>query len=274
MKTKFTLSLLLVLLFAADFALVPSAAWQYGIQMMPTTTYYDGTLMTTKGLDWSSAPSQYISFWESSNSTANGFVQNGIAYNGGTNTVCTGNGTVCLGSGKWALFFEYCFNCNPTTGTYYGNFVTPPSGWKATDTVYYSIAVYTTKGEYSFEFNDVTQSSTIYEKACWTPLLGEFGGNVGGIDESGSSSGYGNIYLNHMTLYAQASFNNAKNYGDGYTFYSGTSPSGDITYLYAANDGLIGFNSAIGGSHYTQNNQVLWYGSGTSSLQNFPKDQC
>jgi hypothetical protein len=171
--------------------------------MNPTTTYYNGVDMPTSGAvrarGGCTQTTGALSTWVSSSNTGTGggFAQNGIIWNGGSSYYCTPGPCPpghTIPPQTWEMFYTYCFVCSGSNQKYYGDVVNMPSGWSAGDHIYYTIAVYPSKGEYSFRFTDVSCSSWTQVNVCYTQVNGQFTGSVGGINEGGSGT-YGYVCL-------------------------------------------------------------------------------
>lgn len=282
MRSK-SISLVLPALLIASIVLlpIPAYAWQYGASMNPTTPNFDAYEMPTQGLqNWNTLSSgNGITFWVSASNTGSGggFAQNGFAVNNDTGvSVCygtapSGETQTCLSPGEWGIWFEYCFSCG-SGGTYYGNaeWSSPPGTVSPTDEWYFSGATYASKGEYSFLWYDASAGKAYTNYVCTLAVNGKFTGDVGGISESGASSGYGSIYVHGIALWAEIISNNTRNSGTTSAYNSGSSPSADHTYVASANDADIGFTSS--GSHTTSG--TLWNGNSHATDEDVPSDYC
>lgn len=255
---------------------IQAYAWTYGVSMTPTTTQYDAAEMPTSGLYWTTAPSgRAISFWVGASNTMTGFAQNGFAYNGEASNQCIafGNGgshSIC--GGHWGLWYEYCIVCTGASKVYYGDAVPVPSGWSTGDQISFSVATYTSKGEYSYLFKDGTHSSSTTVAVCNVSLSGVFGGAVGGLAENDSatgSTGWGNIYVDKIALWAEVISSGNRNEGAA-TVYDSSSLTAILLYNYTVNEEQLGFNT---GTHYS-GSSTLWTGSLGSTNENVPADLC
>lgn len=270
MKRRLDTKQLLIVLSAAIFLTLPVmhvSAWQYGPSMTPTTSQYDSIEMPTNGLFWSTAPSGgTVSTWVSSTTTGNNFAQNGFIYNGSNACVkVTDDSQHCVPANSWAMFYTYTIS-----GVYHGDVVLPPAGWNHGDQIYFSIAAYPSKGEFAFLFKDSTNGQSITVAVCQTAMSGSFTGNVGGLSESTLTSNLGNIYVDHIALWAQIQSTGRRNSGNTNAFCNGTPPSSDLIFIYAANDAQLGFNS---GTHYSCSSS-LWTANLGANNENFPVDLC
>ena len=143
-----------------------TGGWQYGASMSPpaTVTSWDAVEMPTSGLiNWNSlSGGQAIVIWtSSSNGNNGGFAQNGFYSNLSGSQVCFAHTPpnhiqVCVPTNSWALFYTYCMVCSGLNQIYYGDAITAPSGWSPGDHIFFSLAYYSTKGEYSFLFTDTS----------------------------------------------------------------------------------------------------------------------
>lgn len=140
---------------------------------------------------------------------------------------------------------------DPDVG-YVGDGVLPPSGWEASHDIYFSIAVYTSSGTLSFMFTNTNLGEYVGRKVS-NVAYGRFSGRVGGIVESGESSGFDNIYVDHIALWAQDISTGRRSSGPTYT-YDSQSPSSVLIYIYVYNDVQLGFNT---GTHYS-GGTLLW----------------
>jgi len=208
-------------------------------------------------------------FVDSYNSGA-GWAQVGIIWNGLSSYYCTPGPCPpghTIPPTSWGYFYTY----SPGV-SYYGDVVSVPSAWKYTDYVYYTEAVYTAKGEYSFRFTDTSQSgSYVQVSVCNTALNGLFHGTVAGANEGGTTGTYSGVYVRSITLYDQVLSSNQRNYGAG-SVGDSSSPSTDHLYYWGTNIYDLGFMNY--GSH-PQNGQQLWSSSGSlSGTQYLPSDGC
>lgn len=245
--------------------------------MTPTSgpsSLYDGVEMPTSGLfNWNSVSSgRGISFWTSSSNQLTGFAQNGFAVNQNDYSVCDGapapgNPQVCEPPHSWSVWYEYCFNC---AGTYYGNAIIPLAGWNPTDHIYFSIATYSSKGEYSFLFTDSTTGQSVAQWVCNTAVSGRFTGTVGALSEDSLTGGYGNVYLSSAALWAQVQSTGLRNSGNANAYNSGDSPSSNNINVISPNVFNLGFTA---GTHYT-NGALLWSGSYSIGNEDYPADHC
>lgn len=249
--------------------------------MNPTTTYYNGLDMPTSGMtcqpDTTCTGTTGVLFtWVSSTASNGGFSQNGIIWNGGSGSLCSPGPCPpghTIPPQSWGMFYTYCFVCSGSSAQYYGDVVNPPSGWSMADHIYYTEAVYPSKGEFAYQFTDVSCffcGSTVNVWVCYTQLNSQFTGVVGGINEGGSGT-YKYISVTSIDLFAQVSSNNQRNYGSGHAYDSG-SPSSDQIRVSGTNQFQLGFGN-VAGQHYS-NGYQLWSGSGTGGLEHFPPDKC
>ncbi len=223
-------------------------AWQYGLSMEPTTTEYDSVEMPTKGMYWTKTPNDVVVFFfVSSTTTDNVFVQNGYVYNGLNTYLSISGGTTAIPPHSWGMFWTY-HNSNG----YVGDGVLPLPGWEASQDIYFSIAVYTSSGTLSFMFTNSNLGEYIGRKISGV-AYGRFSGRVGGIAESSETSGFGNIYVDHVALWAQVLSTDKRNSGVTYV-YDSHSPSSVLIHIYVANDVQLGFNT---GTHYSDGT-TLW----------------
>jgi hypothetical protein len=184
--------------------------WQYGVSMGPSYSTYQSIEMPTAGMHWTTPPlgtNVVWAFWVSSTTTDSNFAQNGFIYNGQpSSSYCEVKGPTCIPPKSWGLFWTY----TDVLGNYYGSAILPPSGWNPGDHIYFSVAVYpATKidGDFAFWFTDSSNGQRIIVNACDALIGGQFSGNVGGISENPleATSGFGNIYVDQATLWAQSS---------------------------------------------------------------------
>ena len=96
---------------------------------------------------------------------------------------------------------------------------------------------------------------------------GKFTGRVGGIVESGESSGFDNIYVDHIALWAQDISTGRRNSGSTYV-YDSQSPSSVLIYIYVDNDVQLGFNT---GTHYS-GDTLLWDSTFSADNELVPPD--
>jgi hypothetical protein len=250
--------------------------WQYGVSMSPYYSAYDSVEMPTAGMHWTIPPNNaLIYFWVSSSTTDGVFVQNGYAYNGyDTDVPITNDSVHWLPARSWAMFWCYCIS-----GVCHGDGVPPPSDWNADDHIYFSIAVYPSQKTISFMFTDMSRCqlsgnaivcTAIAVKIIGVSFSGRLSGNVGGIAESYDTSGFGDIYVDKVALWAQDITIGERNCGNAYVYdaytYAPTayspSPNDVRIYVYDANVFQLGFNQ---GYHYSTGTQ-LWsadLGAGT-----------
>jgi len=256
--------------------------WTHGAQMSPTSSTYDAVEMPTASFSYTTLPSNgVVSWWVSSTTSGSTgvFAQVGVLYNGlsAGNYYAVGNGTTSEASGSAAFFYEY-FDptgaCSGSRGC--GNVVAIPSGWNAGDSVYYSISVYTSKNEISFQIYDYNAGAAINEYKCHdSKVVGIFSGNIAGVDESAYSSlNGGNTYVAHMALWAEV-IGTGRNSGSA-SVYTQNGPNGlqppaaDNITINSANDFNLGWTST--GSHPTSGS--LWSGSSSGSNEYVPPDGC
>lgn len=256
--------------------------WLYGIRMSPYYSEYDSVEMPTAGMHWVIAPNNAeISFWVGAFTTDNVFVQNGYIYNGLDRNLLVSYDTVhAIPPHSWAMFWTYCIGleCLVPQG-YHGDGIPPLSDWSADDHIYFSIAVYPSQKTISFMFTDMSKCqlsgnaivcTAIVVKIIGVSFSGRLSGYVYGIAESYNSSGFGNIYVDKVALWAQDITRGERNCGNAYVYdaytYAPTayspSPSDVRIYVYDANVFQLGFYQ---GYHYSAGTQ-LWsadLGAGT-----------
>lgn len=261
--------------------------WQYGLSMSPPVTYYDVAEMPTAGMFWNTAPSNVMfMFWVSSTTGDGWFLQVGYVYNGFSYWICINN---CAFGGNipphsWGLFYTY----EDPTGTYYGTGIPIPSGWQPGDHIYFSVAVYIpgvgpgsghNGPALEFLIDDHSRGTSTLATVCpqpnyWPPPPGQqLTGGVGGIaeDPNNAQSGYGNIHVDQVTLWAENVGGNIRYSNNVYAYDSG-SPQQITTYKYPNWFGefQVGFNKQ--GSHITSG--TLFSGSATYGLEDVPPDNC
>ena len=277
--TKIVVPLLVLAL-----TLVPTtaSAWWYGAQMVPNGPHDAAEMPAGSLQNWDTVNSgQSIGFWVGDTNTL-GFAQNGFTINKTPNTLCQANGwpnvkptgtqRTCQPPNSWAMFWTFCIDCNPADNAYYGNVVIPPSGWQPTDMFYFSVATYTSKGEYSFTFVDSTRSQSVTQAACGTTLQGRFSGKVGGITESGSPTNvYGSAYVGLAALWAEDASTGQRNSGNTYAKVDPGVPQEAHITVVASNVFDFGFQSS--GLHHTDQD-LLWSGGFIAGNENFPPDLC
>lgn len=235
--------------------------WQYGLSMSPSYSTYDAVEMPTAGMHWTTPPSgSGWFFWVSSTTQGGNFAQDGYVYNGDNAYLCISGGSDCIPPNSWGMFWTYIDG-----STYIGNGVPAPSGWNAGDHIYFSIAVYPSKGEMSFQFTDTTVGDTLYVWVCGdSAISGQFTGGVGGISEGGSSASFGNIYVDQATLWAESISTGQRVTGNVNVYSTTDAPSNALIYVYpssAFGEFQVGFNQ---GTHYSSG-QILFSGSDTSA---------
>ena len=227
---------------------------------------------TSGGVCQSSCTSTTAAFstWDGAFNAVSGFAQEGIVWNGQSSYYCTVGPCPpghTIPPQTWGFFYTYKLN-----GIYYGDTVAFPSGWSYTDHMYYTIAVYTAKGEYAFRFSDVGKPTSIQVNVCNVAFSGLFSGQIDGYNEQQSPSGtYSGVYISTIDLYDQVLTGNHRSYGPGYVTDL-SSPSKDHIYLYGTNQYSLGFVNGSGWTHYS-NGYQLWSGSGSpGGTEYFPTD--
>jgi hypothetical protein len=244
--------------------------WQYGPQMTPSYSTYQAIEMPTAGLHWTTAPSGAgWSYWVASTTQYNNFAQNGFFYNGQSYTVCIESGSTCVPPHSWAMFWTF----TDEVGNYYGNGILPPSGWNPGDHIYFSVAVYpATKidGDFAFWFTDSTNGQRYIINGCNALIGGYFTGNVGGLSESSQTSGFGNIYVDQATLWAESSFTSQRVSGATSAYNSGA-PSTALINIEGGQTGSFGiFQTGFNSGQNYLNGHSLTPGSSTLGLEDFP----
>ncbi len=243
-----------------------SSSWKYGLSMIPTVSQYDAVEMPAAGMHWTTAPSgTSILFWVSSTTTGGNFAQNGYVYNGLSAYLCIADGSTCIPPNSWGMFYTYT-----VSGVYHGNGVLPPSGWNAGHNIYFSIAVYPSKGEFSFQFDDKSRGQATIVGVCHAGISGRFQGNVGALSEDGNTGSFGNIYVDRLALWDEVLSTSQRNSGNTNAYAEQTPPSSDLIYIYTANVAQLGFNI---GTHYASGTR-LWNGNFYSGLEDVPPDVC
>lgn len=180
---------------------------------------------------WTTAPSGvWVAFFVCSTTTDGVFAQNGYIYNGLDAYLSISGGSTTIPPHSWGMFWTYY---KPNVG-YVGDGVLPPSGWGAYHDIYFSIAVYPSSGTLSFMFTNLGE---YVGKKVSGVAYGRFSGRVGGIVESDRTSGFGNIYVDHIATWAQVISAGRRNSGSTYV-YDVQSPSAVLIYIYADNDVL------------------------------------
>lgn len=236
-------------------------AWFYGVTMDPSRTEYDSIEMPTNGMYWTSPPDGSVLFFFVCATTNDSvFAQNGFVYNGLNDPLkITQFGTTDIPPHSWGMFWTYS---TPLVG-YKGDGILPPPGWDHTDPIYFSIAVYPSTNCLSFMFTNAYHGPpiVIYRTVVVNEL---FTGNVGGLSESGERSGFGDIYVNSVAVWAQVP--GEREVGPGYVYDGNYAPYSVLIYKYGANDVRVGF---YGGSHYSAGYQ-LWSSSMGAGEENYP----
>jgi len=173
------------------------------------------------------------------------------------------NGKIGLPPHSWGMFLTYY-----KSGTYYGDIVLPPAGWNAYDAIYFSIAVYPSSGCVSLMFTKGSTGAHIHVKV-YPPAYGRLSGNVGGLSESDNKymTGFGNIYVDQIALWAQVLSTGRRNSGPTYV-YDSSSPSSVLIYVYRPNVVKLGFS---GGTHYP-GGTCLWSNTYSGNNEYFPPD--
>ena len=199
--------------------------WFYGVSMAPPYTEYDSIEMPTSGMDWTSPPvGSFFGFWVGATTKDNWgndwvFAQCGYLYNGLNQGIKMPNGPTTIPAHSWTLFWTYAY---VPYNLYYGDVVLPPSGWLHTHPIYFSIAVYPSSNCLVFMFTNPSQSPPILEYRS-VVLYEPFAGNVGGLAESGERSGFGDIYVDRVAVWAQIP--EQRSCGPGNTYDVNTAPN-------------------------------------------------
>lgn len=245
-----------------------SSAWQYGVSMQPTYQQYNGIVMTTQGVQFTNPPTNAaVTIWGSSTTTDGYFAQSGIFYNF-ENVGVAIPGSQQVPSQSWTLFWTYA-----VSGQYYGNTISPPSGWNYKDNIVYSISVYPNKGEFSFLFTDTSNGQTASAYTCGTGVSGEFNGNVGGLFEGlplQAGVSYGNIQENNIGVWAQSFSTGQMNSGNARALATSDAPSSVLIDVLANNNAHVGFSQ---GTHYASG-ASLWSANQNEANQYVAKDLC
>lgn len=230
----------------ADRPYTSGGDWQYGLSMSPSYSSYYGIEMPTAGMHWTTAPNNAeIFFWESSTTSNGNFAQNGYGYNGLNSYLCVESGPTCIPPHSWGMFWTYT---DPGYG-YIGNGILAPTGWNAGDHIYFSIAKYSGRyGIFVFWATDATNGQRYAITLCDYSIAGAFQGGVGGIAEGGPASGYGNVYLDQITLWAQSGPSGSRVSDTVRSYNPGGAPSNVLTYIEGRPSyGIfqLGFNQGI-----------------------------
>lgn len=248
------------------------AGWQYGVSMAPPYTEYQSIEMPTSGMDWTSPPVGVSYYFFVSATTEDGvFAQCGFAYNGRNIFIRLQGGNTSLPPHSWGMFWMYL---KPGVG-YIGDNILPPSGWSSTHQIYYSIAVYPSEDCLSFLFFNSNRNEEI--PIHRTVVVDElFTGRVGGLAESKERSGFGDIYVDRVAVWAQIQIPEQRSCGPGYAYDGNTAPyDADVLscvriYKYADLPFVVqvGFYN---GTHYSHNT-ILWSSTYYAGPENFPPE--
>jgi hypothetical protein len=150
---------------------------------------------------------------------------------------------------------------------YHGDYILPPSGWQSYHSIYFSNAVYVSSGGLSFLFKDSTINDNRLVKVS-SVAYGRMSSGVYGVVESLQTTGFGNIYLNNIAVWAQVQSTGRRNCGRSDLYDNGPSPSSVLIQVYSDNLIKEGWN---GGTHFTYPHN-FWTNTYSSDNENYPPD--
>jgi hypothetical protein len=283
---------LLFFSFLVLFSMSPIYAWQYGVSMQPVTNQYDSVEMTARSAFLTTYPySVAIFLWVSSTSEKGLFTQLGYIIGSSNYPICIppkkGSSYECIKPNEWGFFWAIYV---PTEKALYGEIFAKSNGklpsdyqlsfsyyftirlctlWRPSVDLYTVLAFYITT-PYSankiLSYEYMTRYSPAPDGSYY---WGRYTGNVGSILESGISSSYGDFYADHITIWAQQTWNNYRNFGSpGIILATYDAPYDARLRLYNANEFRLGFN--IYDFHYGAGT-ILWNNvQGSATAENVP----
>lgn len=254
MEALYRVSIIIFSLLVLAFLQPVAAVWQYGLSMQPVTDRYDSPEMTTQGVSWSASISNDGPSLMLAAKTGDGWEAHlGWIYNGYDKALvlsCPGGSSIGkLDPGEFGFFYEVYHDGQCMIAT----ILNKPTDWLPSDPIYYASAVYTDKGEFSFQIQNMGRSSSLGTSVCGVNVGETYTSRVGAIFEAENiATDFDSLYTDHISLWAQVLSTGRRNSGNTYAYDSG-SPSSIKIYIYSANDAELGFRR---GYHYT-NNQLL-----------------